>query len=88
MAESSEDSPIVAEDQLGDGTVLSGFAGLRTHLVEERSTDFARAFVQSLLCYALGRSLELADQEDIERLVEAFVADEESVMERAKALGE
>ena len=74
--ESSDDPPIVAEDRLGDGTVLSGFAGLRQHLVEKRSADFARAFVRNLLCYALGRSLELADQEDVDRLVEAFVAND------------
>jgi len=55
---------------------LSGFAGLRQHLVEKRSADFARAFVRNLLCYALGRSLELADQEDVDRLVEAFVAND------------
>ena len=84
--ESSENPPIVAEDQLGDGTVLSGFAGLRTHLVEKRSSDFARAFVQSLLCYALGRSLELSDQEDVERLVEAFVSDDMQMQDLVRAV--
>lgn len=46
---------------LPDGTEENGIAGLRKYLSSQRGDDFRRHFCQSLVAYALGRSLVIAD---------------------------
>lgn len=65
---------VLATDRLPDGTQLDGAASLRSHLVRTHQEDFARAIVRNLLTYALGRTLELSDDEDVDRLTASFVA--------------
>ena len=47
---------IVAGAVLADGTALSGFAGLQ-QILRGRREEFARAFTERLMTYALGRGL-------------------------------
>ncbi|MEM1432820.1 MAG: DUF1592 domain-containing protein [Pseudomonadota bacterium] len=53
--------PIDVRTALPDGTSFSGLAGLQQVLLE-RSDQFARAFVEHLMTYALGRGLEAHDR--------------------------
>ena len=73
--EKEEKRPVVARDTLPDGTTLNGPDGLRHHLVTHRTSDFAAALVRNLLTYALGRSLELSDEENVDDLAEQFASD-------------
>ena len=69
--------PVVldAKTSLPDGTQLSGVEDLKRHLLTERREHFARAIVRRLSSYALGRSLDLTDREEIERLTTHFSDD-------------
>ena len=53
---------VEATDVLPDGTPFDGADSLKRYLLNERSDAFARALVERLLGYALGRHLELADE--------------------------
>ena len=64
-----------AKTSLPDGTQLSGVEDLKHHLLTERREHFARAVVRRLSGYALGRSLDLTDREEIERMTENFSDD-------------
>lgn len=55
---------------LPDGTKVKGIAGLRNYLLNERRSDFLRAFNRRLLGYALGRSVQLSDQPLLEQIEE------------------
>ena len=70
-----EERPVVSEDRLPNGTKLAGADGLRTYLVGQQSRVFARSLVRAMLTYALGRSLELSDEEDVDDLTDQFVED-------------
>jgi hypothetical protein len=59
--------PIDAAAALPDGTRFEGVAGLR-RLMADHQEDFARTLTQKLLTYALGRSLETADQSTIRQI--------------------
>ena len=59
--------PIDASASLPDGTKFEGIAGLR-QLMAGHEEDFARTFTQKLLAYALGRSIEAADQPTIRQI--------------------
>ena len=65
-----------AADVLPDGTQLSGADGLRKYLVEHRSEQFARALVRSLMTYALGRSLELIDEAEVNEIAGQLAEDQ------------
>jgi hypothetical protein len=45
-----------------DGTKLNGMDGLREYLLTARRDDFVRQFCRKVLGYALGRSVQLADE--------------------------
>ena len=70
-----ETRPVQATDVLPGGREISGVDGLRQFLAKERRDHFARALVTRLLAYALGRRLELSDQEAIDELTHRFAAD-------------
>jgi hypothetical protein len=61
--------------ELPDGTRLTGTEDLKRHLLSERREHFARAIVRRLASYSLGRSLDLTDREEIERLTQNFSDD-------------
>ena len=47
---------------------------LKAYLIEERKEQFGRALVTKLFTYALGRSLELTDEETIDELTADLLA--------------
>lgn len=67
--------PVNATDVLPTGHRLTGADGLRNYLTNERKDDFARSLVVRLLTYAMGRELELSDQQAIDDLQSKFAAD-------------
>ena len=65
--------PVVTETTLPGGAEVDGMEGLKSYLLEEKKEQFARALVTKLLTYALGRSLELTDEEAIDQLTADFI---------------
>lgn len=66
------DSRIEVQSRLPDDTELDGFESLKSHLLTHEKERFARAFVRRVLTYALGRNLEIIDEETIDDLVSGF----------------
>ena len=65
-------APVVAQATLPGGHHIDGLEALKDHLLMHEKKRFARALVAKLLSYALGRSLELSDEPDIESLAKQF----------------
>lgn len=74
-ADGAQAQPVIATVVLPDGREVSGAAGLRDYLVNERKHEFARSLVSRLLTYALGRSLELTDQSAVDQVLDQFAQD-------------
>ncbi|MEM7476640.1 MAG: DUF1592 domain-containing protein [Planctomycetota bacterium] len=55
---------------------INGLEELQSFLIQVRRQQFAKALVAKLMTYALGRSLDLADQPVIDELTERFVDNE------------
>ncbi len=55
--------------KLRDGTEFDGLDGLRNYLVTKKKDVIIRLFCRRLLGYALGRSVDLSDQELIDTMV-------------------
>ncbi len=72
MGEHVKSHPVDAEATLPDGYRVSGARGLADYLVAHRSRQFSKALVSKLLAYALGRGLELRDQQFVEDLTDRF----------------
>ena len=68
--------PVDARETLPDGTEIHGVDDLRDYLLGPRREDFARTIVKRLLAYSLNRSLELTDEQEIERLTARFLAND------------
>ena len=68
--------PVSAETILPGNHEISGLADLQKYLLNERREQFSKALVTKLLTYALGRSVELADDPLIEELTAEFAKDE------------
>jgi hypothetical protein len=68
-------NPVDAAATLPDGAKVNGFNELAAYLVEHKAQAFGRALTSKMLAYALGRSLELEDQREVDRLAEEFAAD-------------
>jgi hypothetical protein len=58
----SAGKPIDAATALPDGTQVGGAADLRAYLASARADAFERQFLRKLLGFALGRSVQLADE--------------------------
>lgn len=71
-----ESIPVNASDTLPNGQHLEGVEALKQYLVENRKDDFARNLVERLMTYALGRRLELSDQEAVDQISAQFVKDD------------
>lgn len=68
--------PVSAATILPGNHEISGLADLQKYLLNERREQFSKALVTKLLTYALGRSVELADEPLIEELAAEFAKDE------------
>ena len=67
--------PVDATTILPGNHPVEGLRGLQRHLVDKRKEQFAEALVAKLMTYALGRSLEMADQPIIDELAAGFADD-------------
>ena len=65
--------PVDASATLPDGNTVNGFGDLTNYLITHKSREFARALTAKLLTYALGRSLELGDEETVDDLTTRFI---------------
>tara|TARA_R110002096_G_scaffold28236_11_gene85744 strand:- start:448 stop:2838 length:2391 start_codon:yes stop_codon:yes gene_type:complete len=64
---------VVTATVLPGGAEVDGMEDLKAYLLEERHEQFARALVTKLLTYALGRSLELTDEDALDELTAGFI---------------
>lgn len=65
-------TPVESETSLPNGKKLDGMTGLKDYLLKVKREQFARAVVVKVLTYALGRSLELADESTVDQLTAQF----------------
>ena len=72
----SEDAgrPIDASARMPDGTAFDGLTGLQNILLDHKD-EFAHAFTERWLVYALGRGLESYDQPSVRAIVRAAAQD-------------
>lgn len=61
-----------ATSELFNKQKLAGIDGLKRYLLLQRQDQFARAMVQKMTAYAMGRPLSLADRADIDNLTLQF----------------
>lgn len=78
--------PVNSVDTLPDGQELNGIDGLRTYLLQHRKEQFARALVARLLTYALGRELELTDEQAVDDLTKKFVKNDYRLRDLVKQI--
>ena len=64
-----------ASDELPGGEPVNGLEDLKSYLLAEKREQFAEALASKMLAYALGRSLELSDEQTVEELTESFISD-------------
>jgi Protein of unknown function (DUF1592)/Protein of unknown function (DUF1588)/Protein of unknown function (DUF1585)/Protein of unknown function (DUF1587)/Protein of unknown function (DUF1595) len=67
--------PVDASATLPDGAQFSGLGGLQKILLDHKD-EFARAFTERLLVYALGRGLEAYDQPKVRAIARAAAHDD------------
>ncbi len=68
--------PVIAKDKMPDGQEIAGADALREYLVTKRKNQFAKALVERLLTYALGRRLELSDHDIVDKLTQDVIQNE------------
>ena len=78
--------PVVATDTLPDGQELKGAAILKQYLVNHRHEDFSRALVTRLSIYALGRDLQLSDEDLVDDLTNDFIRQDYRILELIQAI--
>ena len=74
--ESWREIPVDAAAELPGGARIDGMKGLKQYLVDKRREDFGRALAARMTSYALGRSLELTDEAEIDRIAADFAAND------------
>ena len=57
---------------LPDGNEHDGMESLKDYLLSKKTDDFANSLVSRMTVYALGRNLELTDQELVDDLTKEF----------------
>jgi hypothetical protein len=57
---------------LPNGTVVNGVQELKSYLLANERERFAKSLVSKMLTYSIGRSLTLADRQQVESLVTSF----------------
>jgi len=70
-----QNKPIDATSELFNKEKLAGMPGLKRYLLLERQDQFARAIVDKMTTYALGRSLSFSDNADIDQMTVEFRKD-------------
>lgn len=58
---------------LEDGKKIDSLRDLKTYILKHRVDDFSRGFVESTMKYALGRNLDLLDNDSVEKVHQVFV---------------
>ena len=69
---SLKNGPVDASAELFNKQQLDGMTGLKRYLLLERQDQFARAIVEKMTTYAIGRSLSFSDNADIDKIVVQF----------------
>lgn len=64
--------PVQTDATLPNGEEAIGIVGLRSYIEQNRMKDFRRHFCESLLAFALGRTLILADDVQVDDLVQSL----------------
>ncbi len=67
-----KNGPVDANAELFNKQPLHGMTGLKRYLLLERQDQFARAIVEKMTTYAIGRSLSFSDNADIDKIVVQF----------------
>ena len=67
-----KNGPVDANAELFNKQPLHGMTGLKRYLLLERQDQFARAIVEKMTTYAIGRSLSFSDNADINKIVVQF----------------
>ena len=67
-----KNGPVDAKAELFNKQELDGMTGLKRYLLLERQDQFARALVEKMTTYAIGRSLSFSDNADIDKIVVQF----------------
>lgn len=67
-----KNGPVDASAELFNKQRLNGMTGLKRYLLLERQDQFARAVVEKMTTYAIGRSLSFSDNADIDNIVVQF----------------
>jgi hypothetical protein len=65
---------------LPDGSEAEGIEGLKRYLGQKRADDFRRHFCESLLAYALGRSLILSDTLLVDEMLETLQKNDDRIL--------
>jgi hypothetical protein len=65
-------APLDASDTMPDGQEIDGAGQLKDYILAQKKDQFARAMVVKMMAYALGRSLEFSDEEEVQRLAVRF----------------
>ena len=58
--------------RLSNGTTIDDLDALKHYLLTEKSEQFRRAVVSKVMAYALGRYLEFADRNDVDKICESL----------------
>ncbi|QDU92287.1 DUF1592 domain-containing protein [Lignipirellula cremea] len=66
--------PVDAAVELPGGASINGLEGLKKHLLAEKKEAFAEGFVRRLLAYALGRSVQWSDREEVDALTQRLMS--------------
>ena len=79
-------APVVSAAQMPDGTSIEGLVQLKAYLVTQRSDQFSMALTRKLMSYALGRSLELTDNKEVDRINSRFTGSDHNLKELILAI--
>ncbi|MEK6233961.1 MAG: DUF1588 domain-containing protein, partial [Planctomycetales bacterium] len=71
----SEGKTIDASAALPGDVQVNNLREMQQHLVQAKSEAFAKALVENLLMYSLGRSLEFTDADAVDELTQSFLQD-------------
>ena len=69
-----QQQPVELSLKFADGAIIDSPHDLKTYILTRRIDAFSRGFAENLLRYAVGRPLDLLDDESVERARKAFVA--------------
>ena len=68
-------NPIDPSGELPGGRAFDGIVGLKSILMDQQH-QFAKAFVEKTLAYAVGRRMEAIDRPDVDRILDETRDDE------------